>query len=99
MTRRAINSAYPEITLEPKFSMYDYLGFAERDGRTIGELAGQRDNNFDFLRLLLAELVIVSHSYALSQAFRGTGGRLEPLQLVTGGQRTLGEVAVDGFFI
>ncbi len=50
-------------------------------------------NNFDFLRFLLAALVIFSHSFALT----GAGGR-EPLSLLTRGQTYLGEISVDGFF-
>lgn len=52
-------------------------------------------NNFDFLRLALAILVIASHSYAL-----GVGSEVrEPLRLWTRGQMTFGALAVDGFFI
>ncbi len=48
-------------------------------------------NNFDFLRLLFASLVIVSHSYPLS-------GNGEILYTLTR-QLTLGEISVDCFFI
>ena len=52
-------------------------------------------NNFDFLRLLLAVLVIFSHSYPLLY-----GSRLwEPLCRATRGQIEAGAVAVDGFFV
>jgi peptidoglycan/LPS O-acetylase OafA/YrhL len=52
-------------------------------------------NNFDFLRLALAILVIFSHSFPL-----GTGSELrEPLSLWTHGQMTFGAVAVDLFFV
>lgn len=50
-------------------------------------------NNFDFLRFLLAVLVIFSHSFLLA----GQGGQ-EPLSLLTRRQTYLGEIAVDGFF-
>ena len=55
----------------------------------------QRANNFDFLRMVLAVLVIFSHSYSL-----GTGDELrEPFNLLTHGQATGGSIAVDAFFI
>lgn len=50
-------------------------------------------NNFDFLRFLLAVLVIFSHSFLLV----GQGSR-EPLSLLTRQQTYLGEIAVEGFF-
>lgn len=53
-----------------------------------------RENNFDFLRLLFASLVIVSHSFPL------TGVRqLEPLRVISNGQLDLGGFAVKCFFI
>jgi peptidoglycan/LPS O-acetylase OafA/YrhL len=55
----------------------------------------QRDNNFDFIRLFLAVLVIFSHSYPL-----GTGSAVaDPLYRLTHNQVTGGDVAVDLFFI
>jgi peptidoglycan/LPS O-acetylase OafA/YrhL len=54
-----------------------------------------RANNFDFLRLVLAVLVIFSHSYPLTW---GTNER-EPFSRLTGDQVTGGELAVAGFFI
>ena len=59
------------------------------------DLASGRANNFDALRLFLASLVIVSHSYPL---LWGSNDR-EPLSQLSSGQMTLGEVAVNGFFI
>ena len=54
-----------------------------------------RRNNFDFLRLALAVLVIFSHSYPL-----GTGSEsAEPIKRFTHGQMTGGAVAVDLFFV
>ncbi len=56
--------------------------------------AGQ-SNNFDFLRLALAVLVLYSHCYPL-----GTGSEeLEPIRRFTRGQMTGGAVAVDLFFV
>lgn len=52
------------------------------------------NNNFDAIRLLLAILVVFSHSFALSS---GTEAN-EPLHRLSG-KLTLGEIAVDGFFI
>ncbi len=54
-----------------------------------------RSNNFDFLRLALAVLVIFSHSYPL-----GTGSEnAEPIKRMTHGQMTGGAIAVDLFFV
>ena len=54
-----------------------------------------RTNNFDFLRLALAVLVIYSHSFPL-----GTGSEMhEPLRVWTHGQMTFGALAVDLFFV
>lgn len=63
--------------------------------RLLIEVSEGRDNNIDFLRLVLAVLVILSHSYPLLLGHE----RTEPLMRLTGGQRTLGEFAVEGFFI
>jgi len=54
-----------------------------------------KENNFDFLRLALAVLVIFSHSFPL-----GTGSEIhEPLRVLTHGQMTFGAFAVDLFFV
>jgi len=57
----------------------------------MGKLA-DRHNNFDFLRLLFASLVIVSHSYFLT-------GKTDPLAWATHNQVSFGALAVDVFFI
>ena len=55
----------------------------------------QRENNFDFIRMFLAVLVIFSHSYPL-----GIGSeRSEPFNIATRYQVTGGHMAVDLFFI
>jgi peptidoglycan/LPS O-acetylase OafA/YrhL len=54
-----------------------------------------RFNNLDFLRLMLAIMVILSHSYPLAWG----SNEYEPLRRLTGGQMTAGELAVAGFFI
>ncbi|WP_426476883.1 acyltransferase family protein [Chryseobacterium sp. CBSDS_008] len=51
-----------------------------------------RSNNFDFLRLLFASLVIVSHSYPLT-------GKPEIIGILTKEQLSLGSLSVDCFFI
>lgn len=52
-------------------------------------------NNFDLLRMALALLVVVSHSFPLS-----TGSEAhEPVKLLTKGQTTGGAIAVDLFFV
>jgi peptidoglycan/LPS O-acetylase OafA/YrhL len=54
-----------------------------------------RQNNFDFLRLALAVLVIFSHAYPLGLGTEAA----EPFFRVTHGQVTGGGIAVDSFFI
>lgn len=51
-----------------------------------------RSNNFDFLRLLFASLVIVSHSFPLT-------GQPEMIGFLTNEQLSLGSLSVDCFFI
>jgi|SRR6188768_455216 len=51
-------------------------------------------NNFDFLRFTLASLVILSHTWPLNRGHDAP----DPLGLLIKG-RSLGEVAVDGFFV
>ncbi len=62
---------------------------------SLEEASRGRANNIDFLRFFLASLVIFSHSYSLTL---GSNDR-EPFSIATRGQRTGGELAVDGFFI
>lgn len=54
----------------------------------------QHNNNFGVLRLILASLVIVSHSAEMID-----GNRSRELLMQLGGIMTFGELAVDGFFI
>ena len=56
--------------------------------------ARQDGNNFDFLRFLLAALVVFSHSFVIAGQ-----GASEPLSWLSGSQTYLGEVAVNGFFV
>ncbi|MEJ5049036.1 acyltransferase [Chryseobacterium culicis] len=53
-----------------------------------------RSNNFDFLRLVFASFVVISHSYALSGAAHG-----DPLSQLTNGQMEFSYLGVHGFFI
>lgn len=55
-----------------------------------------RKNNFDLLRLLLALLVIFSHSYVI---FYGTNKDIEPYMRFTNNTSDLGSAAVNWFFI
>lgn len=67
---------------------------AVRDAQAAGS-SKRRENNFDFLRLFLAILVIFSHSYPL-----GLGTETnEPFVRLTRGQTTGGGIAVDLFFV
>jgi peptidoglycan/LPS O-acetylase OafA/YrhL len=61
-------------------------------GNRLGNVSHGWENNIDLLRLVLAALVIFSHSYPLLHV-------PEPVRLATRGQRSAGELAVDGFFI
>lgn len=49
-------------------------------------------NNFDFLRLLFASLVVVSHSFSLTRS-------AEPLATLSNGQADLGSFSVASFFV
>jgi peptidoglycan/LPS O-acetylase OafA/YrhL len=65
------------------------------DGRRLAGLAESRTgNNFDFLRIVLASLVILDHSLK----FVGRSGA-EPFTVATRGQMNGGQVAVNAFFI
>jgi len=55
----------------------------------------QRQNNIDFVRIVLALLVIFSHSFPLTLGHE----RTEPFILISRGQVTGGHIAVDLFFI
>jgi peptidoglycan/LPS O-acetylase OafA/YrhL len=62
----------------------------------LADLADRRtDNNFDFLRLVLATLVILSHSWSLLLG----GLEYEPLKRMSHGQLDSGGMAVNAFFI
>ena len=54
------------------------------------------DNNFDVLRLAMALLVILSHSFGV---VLGSHDDHEPLYRLTGGRVSMGGVAVDVFFV
>lgn len=51
-----------------------------------------RENNFDFIRLILASMVVVNHCYLLT-------GRDDLLNKLTNGQANLGSLAVESFFV
>jgi len=53
-----------------------------------------RLNNFDFLRLILAIIVIISHSFPLTGNYYN-----EPLRAITNNELDLGGLAVKGFFV
>jgi peptidoglycan/LPS O-acetylase OafA/YrhL len=65
---------------------------------------GFRTNNLDIMRFVLAALVIVSHAFPITLGGAMHGGKLEldafePVFRLTGGQASLGDLAVNGFFI
>jgi peptidoglycan/LPS O-acetylase OafA/YrhL len=62
---------------------------------SFGQASESRHNNFDFLRLLLATLVIYSHSFPLLLGARNR----DILWRITGGQMDFGDVAVNAFFV
>lgn len=63
------------------------------DAPTVSTAMGQEGNNFTMLRLILALAVVVSHAFSVT-----TGAVMdEPLAASTG--FTLGEHAVNGFFV
>jgi peptidoglycan/LPS O-acetylase OafA/YrhL len=55
----------------------------------------RRENNFDFMRLALAVLVIYSHAFALGLGSEAS----EPFVRWTGGQVSGGAIAVNSFFV
>lgn len=57
-------------------------------------LMTHQKNNFDFLRLLFASFVIITHSYALT----GMSGENDWLGKLTNGQTTFSYIGVMGFF-
>jgi peptidoglycan/LPS O-acetylase OafA/YrhL len=63
--------------------------------RLIGGAESHRSNNFDALRLILALLVVWSHSFAL---YLGSE-RTEWVSLLMGGSHNAGNLAVMGFFV
>ena len=60
---------------------------------TLEQVFFSRRNNFDFLRCLLAGLVILTHSFFLLHA------TVDPLDFLTHGQKSCGKAAIDFFFV
>ena len=54
-----------------------------------------KDNNFDFLRLLFALLVVISHSYPLS----GANESGQWICQITGNQMSYASIGLNGFFV
>lgn len=65
----------------------------QRHFKTLALFADSKNNNFDFMRLIAAILVIFSHSYPL------TGKTYEPLAAFSNGLVTFGGIAVACFFV
>lgn len=66
----------------------------------MGELqtASHRLNNFDFLRLLAASMVVFSHSFDLLTPSNRVMTNGEPLRVLTDGQMSFGSLGVAIFF-
>jgi peptidoglycan/LPS O-acetylase OafA/YrhL len=58
---------------------------------TFGDVYDPRRNNFDFLRFVLAALVLVSHAFSLT-------ARPDPIRVLSG-SLDLGRLAVEAFFV
>ncbi len=65
-------------------------GLSERRGGVTMEPS--RENNFNFLRIVLATAVVFSHSFPM------LGSTAEPIELLTGRQTYGAALAVNGFF-
>jgi peptidoglycan/LPS O-acetylase OafA/YrhL len=63
-------------------------------GRSFAEAFDPRNNAFNFLRLVLALLVLVGHCFPL-----GGFGPEQPVPALTGGRYSLGTLAVGMFFV
>jgi len=70
------------------------LSHGHRARETFAEAFDPRSNAFNFLRLLLAVLVIVGHCFPL-----GGFGAEQPVPALTGGRHSLGGLAVGLFFL
>ncbi len=71
---------------------------SQNHGQITGHQFGaktSRANNFDSLRLIFAVLVILSHSFPLTQTYNTH----EPLSVLTHGQVTFGNISVWAFFV
>jgi len=71
------------------------MGNMTNERNNVPSLPQRGGNNFDFIRLVAASLVVFSHSFILAE---GTDGR-EPLYFLTAGREDLGQVAVATFFV
>jgi peptidoglycan/LPS O-acetylase OafA/YrhL len=61
---------------------------------------GLRQNNFDLIRLIMAVMVIFTHSYPIAKGeVFSSGIPTEPLQRFTYGVQTFGGLAVNSFFV
>ena len=63
--------------------------------RDLSSALSDRENNFDFLRFVLASMVILTHSYCIL----GTSMNSEPISILTNHQILTSEIAVDFFFV
>lgn len=61
---------------------------------TFGNLSEGRNNNFDFIRFLLASFVVFTHSYSILTTIAD-----EPIEKITNNQIALATIAVNMFFV
>lgn len=64
---------------------------------TFAQVGDSRDNNFDFLRFLMASMVIFGHGYAFVAGGSYYGN--DPLERLTNWNTGFGGFAVEGFFL
>ncbi len=67
------------------------------DRRTLATAYDPARNNLNLFRLILALLVVASHSYPITLGLE-RGEACEPLKVLTHGRTDLGSLAVDAFF-
>lgn len=65
----------------------------------LAELLKSRDNNFNFIRMVAAFFVLVSHSYPLSRGAAETEPLMAQLGITLGGLGVFTFFCISGFYI